>query len=705
MPNFANTATFNLNEGQMIGDLLTSIEVGTTLLKASTGTGKSTFVMETLMPQERVVMLCPKVSQVQQLEQNYKDQGTVFCYGELKVSEEELSTNNIVATYDQLAKIKSYIQSDTILVVDEVHQLYCAGGYRGKALNEILDFIEKKHVSKVLLVSATLTMELLDKLPLSLDHIYQFTQVKPVQRQIFLQEYAQQHDLNCVNLIINRVNLMKSTDSEKIIFVRINDKRKAEEYRFFLEKQGISTLVVNRERQGNEAIVDMVNSSKLSMEYSVILTTSVWDEAINFMNTDDEIDSIHILGGNTHVDEITQFIGRTRHANPPIYIHLDQEIDSSIIGDVVAFHQQCVEMVNLECAANIAILEHFQAASQLMKQKQSLKGHKVVETINKALKDLIKIEGLGSIDDEIIINHAVVAAKAFSIDTQNLYSNIGYLEYRLAQANPNAFISQTLSAATIGGELEKAYAEAKQKLQELKENKVSGVAKQFLKDTSQVHGVTFHGRQVLQTPQINPYSKEESSIESFLYNQMAKISSYVANMHDILAILRADNYSHVKKVGEAYQNNRIIKVIMDHIAEHIFRNDQASMTHGVKPLEKMINLGLRKLDKDAATKFALGIKSTKYFELDQTNKIVLKPKQAVNFVKKYCHVTIKNDKKPYEKKVVTFVALGWQGYEYIGLSYIDPNKPQCIELDGDRIDARSGRLLGGILELTQTMAA
>lgn len=91
----------------------------------------------------------------------------------------------------------------------------------GKGLGQLL----KKHVSKVLLVSATLTMELLDKLPLSLDHIYQFTQVKPVQRQIFLQQYAQQHDLNCVNFIINRVNFMKSTDSEKIIFVRINDKR------------------------------------------------------------------------------------------------------------------------------------------------------------------------------------------------------------------------------------------------------------------------------------------------------------------------------------------------------------------------------------------------------------------------------------------------------------------------------------------------
>lgn len=705
MLNFVKTKIFNLNEGQMIGDLLTSIKSGVTVLQASTGTGKSTFVMETLMPQQRVVMLCPKVSQVQQLEQNYKDQGTVFCYGGLKVSEEQLSTNNIVATYDQLAKIKSCIQPNTILVVDEVHQLYCAGGYRSKALNQILDFIEMKHVSKILLVTATLTMELMKKLPLPLDYLYQFTQVKPVQRQIILQKYAHQHDLNCLNFITNQVKLMKSTDSQKIIFVRINDKRKAEEYRFFLEKQGISTIVVNRERQGNEAIVGMINSSKLSMEYSVILTTSVWDEAINFMNTDEEIDSIHVLGGDTHVDEITQFIGRTRDANPLIYIHLNQEIDSSELSDIENFHQQYVEKINIEYADNIAILEHIQAASQLMKQKQSLKGHKVVETINRALKDLIKIDGLGCIDDEIIINHAVIAAKAFSIDTQNLYSNIAYLEYRLAQANPNAFIYQTVCTAIIDSELEKAYAEAKQKLQELKANKLPEVAKQFLKDTGQVHGVTFHGRQVQQTPKLNPYSKEENSIESSLYNQMAKISSYVTNMHDILAILRAENYSDVKNVGEAYQKNRIIIVIMDHITKHIFRNEHASKTHDVKSLEKMIYVALRKLDNDEETKFALRIKSTKYFELDQTNKIVLKPRQAVNFINKYCHITIKNEKKPYEKKVVTFVSLGWQGYEYIGLSYIDPNKPQCIELDGDRIDARSGQLLNGTFELTQTMAA
>ncbi len=67
-------------------------------------------------------------------------------------------------------------------------------------------------------------------------------------------------------------------------------------------------------------------------------------------------------------------------------------------------------------------------------------------------------------------------------------------------------------------------------------------------------------------------------------------------------------------------------------------------------MEKLINQGLGKLDKDESTKFALGIKSHKYFELDQKNKIVLKSNQAVNFVKKYRHVTIKNDKKPYEKR-------------------------------------------------------
>lgn len=391
MSNFVNTKKLSLDEDQKISDVLTSIESGVTLLKASTGTGKSTLVIETLMPQQHVIMLCPKVSQVKQLKKMYADKGIIFCYGTMKFKNDELSTNHIVATYDQLAKIKSYIRSDTILVVDEVHQLYSAGRYRGKALNEVLNFIQKKYVSKVLLMSATLTMELFDKLSLSIDHIYQVTQKKPVQRHIILQKYAHEHDLNPINFLINRVELIKSTNSKRIIFVRINDKKKAEEYRYFLEQRGISTLVVNRERQGNEAIVDMINSSRLSTEYSVILTTSVWDEAINFLNTDDEIDSIHILGGNTHVDEITQFIGRTRDANPPIYIHLDPKIDNFIIKDMNAFHRIHVASIDTEYANNLEILQQMQNLSKLVLQNKSVKVPKVVDTLNKASKDLIKL--------------------------------------------------------------------------------------------------------------------------------------------------------------------------------------------------------------------------------------------------------------------------------------------------------------------------
>lgn len=696
MSNFVNTKKLSLDEDQKISDVLTSIESGVTLLKASTGTGKSTLVIETLMPQQHVIMLCPKVSQVKQLKKMYADKGIIFCYGTMKFKNDELSTNHIVATYDQLAKIKSYIRSDTILVVDEVHQLYSAGRYRGKALNEVLNFIQKKYVSKVLLMSATLTMELFDKLSLSIDHIYQVTQKKPVQRHIILQKY--EHDLNPINFLINRVELIKSTNSKRIIFVRINDKKKAEEYRYFLEQRGISTLVVNRERQGNEAIVDMINSSRLSTEYSVILTTSVWDEAINFLNTDDEIDSIHILGGNTHVDEITQFIGRTRDANPPIYIHLDPKIDNFIIKDMNAFHRIHVASIDTEYANNLEILQQMQNLSKLVLQNKSVKVPKVVDTLNKASKDLIKLEGLGYIEDEIIVNNAVIAAKAFEMDAEYLYSNIAYLENRLAFANPNAHISREMSNAIIDGELEKTYAEFKQKLHELKQKKVPAVAKQFLSDTSQMNGVTSHGKHILQTPEAIPYLREESSIEFGLYFQMAEISVYIGNMHDILSILRTECFSSVKKVGHEYQNHPIIKVLMDQIAKHIFINDQASKTYGVKALEKLINQWLRKLDKDEATKFALGIKSHKYFELNQMNQIVIKAKQAVNFVKKYCHVRIKNDNKLYENKIVTFVSLGWGGYQYNGLSYIEPNKPQCIELDGDRIDARSGRLLNDRLE-------
>lgn len=705
MPNLVNKMEFNLTEGQMIADHLEAIEVGTTFLEASTGTGKSTFVIKTLMPQQHVVMLCPKVSQVKQLEKMYVDQGIIFCHGTMKFTEEELSTNHIVATYDQLGKIKQYIRPDSIFVVDEVHQLYCAGGYRGKALNEILTFIQNKHVSKVLLVSATLTMEIFDKLSISLDHIYQFTQENPIQRRIILQGYAHEHPLNCLKFIINRVKQIKSEGCKRIIFIRINDKKKAEEYRFFLEKQGIPTLVVNRAKQGNEAIVEMINTARLSTEYNVILTTSVWDEAVNFLNSDNEIDSIHILGGNTHTDEITQFIGRTRYANPPIYIHLDQQIDHSPIDDLTAYHDQCVWLMDTEIATNLEILESGKNFAERIRQKKSVKAEKLAEAINKMLKDSKSIEGLGCVRDEININNAVVAANAFAIDTQNLYSNIEYLEYRLACANQDTHITTEVCRTVIDDELKIAYAEVKKELQKLKEEKLSIVAKQFLKDTRQVHRVTLHGKQILQNPQAIPYIKEDSEIEFDLYFQMAEVSIYVSNMHDILEILRRDSYKTVKKIGHEYQNHPIIKILMDQIAKHIFINDQASKTYDVKALEKLINRGLRKLDKDEPTKFTLGLKNHKYFELDQRNKIVLKSNQAVNFVKKYCHVTIKNDHKSYKDKVVTFVGLGWRGYQYNGLSYIEPNKSQCIELEGERIDAQSGQLLSDISELTQTVAA
>ncbi|MFW1950613.1 DEAD/DEAH box helicase [Acinetobacter beijerinckii] len=705
MPNLVNVKEFNLSEGQRIADHLAAIELGTTLLKASTGTGKSTFVIKTLMSEQHVVMLCPKVSQVKQLEKMYVDQGIIFCYGTMKFTEQELSTNHIVATYDQLAKIKQYIRPDSIFVVDEVHQLYCAGAYRGKALNEILTYIQNKHVNKVLLVSATLTMEIFDKLSISLDHIYHFTQANPIQRRIILQGYAHENPLNSLKLIINQVKQIISEGSKRIIFIRINDKKKAEEYRFFLEKQGISTLVVNRAKQANEAIVEMINTARLSTEYNVILTTSVWDEAVNFLNSDDEIDSIHILGGNTHTDEITQFIGRTRYANPPIYIHLEQEIDHSPIDDLTAYHDQYVWLMDTDIAINLEILESGKNFAERISQKNSVKAEKLVEAINKMLKDSKSIEGLGCIRDEININSAVVAAKAFAIDTHNLYSNIAYLEYRLACANQDAHITREVCRVEVDAEFKKAYADFNKELLKLKAEKEPKVAKQFLKDTRQVHGVTLHGKQILQNPQAIPYVKEDSEIEFELYYQMAEASIYVCNMHDILEILRTNSYKFVKKVGHEYQNHPIIKILMDQIAQRIFINNQASKTYDVKALEELINQGLRKLDNDETTKFALNIKSHKYFKLDQSNKIVLKSNQAVNFVRKYCHVTIKNDKKSYEKKVVTFVGLGWGGYQYNGLSYIEPNKPQCIELEGERIDARSGQLLSEISELTQTVAA
>lgn len=701
---FGNIQEISLNEGQMISDILPLLEDGTTLLKAPTGTGKSTFVMQTLMAGQHVIMLCPKVSQVQQLESMYQDKGIIFCHGKFTATQEELSNNHIVATYDQLPKIEAYIRPETILVVDEVHQLYSAGNYRGKALLHVIHGLLTEKVKKILLMSATITEDLLSCIGLPIiDHYYQITQENPVQRRIILQRFAHEHHLNSLSFIINRVNFMKKTNPERILLVRLNDIKKAKMYKYFLEKQGITALVVNRSNQDTEEIICMLELNMLSTQYNVIITTSVWDEAVSFMNSDEQIDSIHILGSNVHVDEITQFIGRTRIANPPVYIHLDYDIGMNHFVNINDFHNEKMDAIWFSYNIKYDIAHKMVDLLQSIKELNGCKPIALVENYNNASKACMGLEVLGCIDEEILINSAVMAAQVFMQDTSNMYLDLNYLSYRLAGKIGHSIITSDVETNLVDDLVEQQYTAYIQQKFELCDVKVQEVAKKFLENTSLTNSMSRHGECILQTPSLIPYLEKNDPVGFDLYQEVAETSIYINNMHDILCVLKTGTFSKVKKIGLDYLNDPMVKAVMDHIARQVFQKSSALKIYDTQKLEKLINQGLKKLDANSAVKLVLSVSNHKYFKLDEKARIVIKPKQAVNFIDKYCHILVKNSKKPYEKKVVTFVGLGWSGYQFCGLQYVGSSKPQWIELNGCKLDARSGQVLNGIL--AQSVAA
>ena len=80
--------------------------------------------MEYLAQNNQIVMLCPLVSQVEQLQQIYgHDDRYVFIHGTQTISKNEIPAvirKHLVMTYDQFAKLEPHLSSKAIIVVDEV---------------------------------------------------------------------------------------------------------------------------------------------------------------------------------------------------------------------------------------------------------------------------------------------------------------------------------------------------------------------------------------------------------------------------------------------------------------------------------------------------------------------------------------------------------------------------------------------------------
>jgi len=330
MSNLPKPIEFHLNSKQFIADEIPALLHGNTLIVGGTGTGKSSYVLETLSESKQVILLCPLVAQVKQLEELYQSDRFVFIHGKKNIPKDEIKSitkKHLVMTYDQFSKFAPHLSKDAVIVVDEAQKLYAVGYYREQAIQSILHIIQSQKFDHVLFLTATLTKYLFEKLDIQISHFYSFSKLSNNKRSIRIINPQTAEPLSWIWEVQKRLEKNRKQNVKKVVIARVNDIKLANQVKEMYEQKGYKTQLINREQINNHSCMDLLSLERINTEFDVVICTSILDEAINLKNSNDEVDSVHIIGNNAHPEEIVQFIGRLRTATPPVYIHLPSPID------------------------------------------------------------------------------------------------------------------------------------------------------------------------------------------------------------------------------------------------------------------------------------------------------------------------------------------------------------------------------------------
>ena len=371
MKNFVHT----LEKNQYLSDLDLKIAHNKmTLLTAPTGTGKTTFTMETLLKQyETIILLVPAIFKVKELQAEYGTSKKIngmatkahykFFYDEKVPSEKELNgfKGVIISTYDKFTKIDDLLspqhKQDVLLVIDECHKLYSVGSFRDVALNPIIISLQENKYSNVLLLTATITFERWDTLEVRLQCHHQVSVRHPVKHRLKMIELRSSHKYAFVQLLLDRNDAIQAKRkkvtqgddtlliAKKKIIVRINSRIKCEQLAEFLElHHKLKCMVVHSKNKQNELVDQLFTKQKIPSDIDVVFTTSILDEAVNINNYDEEMDSLFIVGRQAHPEEIVQFMGRLRNASVPCFLVINHAIEqdggANIEDKIEELHQE-----------------------------------------------------------------------------------------------------------------------------------------------------------------------------------------------------------------------------------------------------------------------------------------------------------------------------------------------------------------------------
>lgn len=677
-------------------------EGGMTLLQAGTGMGKSTVVTEQLIYEyDRVILVVPSVIKVQELEQKLPIMPDVmmsFLYGEKKYKDSCGKHDLIVCTYDkfQPSLIRGY--NNTLLVIDECHKMYGAGTYRHRALNKLIDQM-KNHgsVSHLLTMTATFTPALWGALQLPQMNLLTYTRKKPMQRRLNL-VVLQNGDIykyieciqECIQSIFVKDDQGHVIGLHKKVFIRLNNKDNASHLAdYFKDYFSLKCLVIDSGSKNNDAVKKIFEEQCIPQDVDVVISTSVLDEGININNPDDDIDSVFIIDKTAHPEEILQYLGRLRHANPPCFLLLSNLEDAAFNeDDLDLYHDTCQKKIQAKIKRmhnlvdafnsvacdilNVKIPVHYQWNYKWYPRnyyyhnvERRAELYQFIEGINCTFMQWLgydlfepcKIYGDRSDNSKpdhfaaCRVNEAGVAGYAYLLDKSYCYQNLHYFKSRLLQLDPNVLVE--ISKIDCG----KSLAYIRDYFNKKRQNKADDlharandeIDRKFGSEAYQqkIRDLINNGGSLKDVDRISPYveikEREFSETRTNYSNELYALS-------EIKMVLEEDKQSKMKQLYEVYSKDMLYQQLAKYffryhkdkiLADGLKLNPRKAAEYVAMQFQKIKGLPVEKIAKSRGLS---GIK----FDKD-TGEVVVDESKAYCYIRKHFYTEEKNANKPKQR--------------------------------------------------------
>ena len=128
---------------------------------------------------------------------------------------------------------------------------------------------------------------------------------------------------------------------------------------------------------------------------------------------------------------------------------------------------------------------------------------------------------------------------------------------------------------------------------------------------------------------------------------------------------------------------------MSELSKCIKKEDFKNTLHSYESITALMNKWVAKVSQSRSISALLKEHPLSYLSVDDQGQVAFVEGGSINFLKRYVHVRVLNDKKEYAAKKVRFLSLCAFGYSFCDVPA--SIKKKYITIDGKEYDATSGR--------------